>query len=164
MERLQLTSTQQAFVDTSRTELSIQPNDVVQEGTNLVVDDHLQVDNSWFVVVIGGASGCVASYMPTWGDFWIPIDLVNYVTDRAGPNGETMPIFDEQLQARRAKAGDEGLRDATKTERREERAHRRDIREMLRDGLRRLPQEQRKRARDAMRAQGVLGKDDKDDD
>lgn len=154
MERLQLTPEQQTFVETSRAELSIQPNDVVQEGTNLVVDDHVQVDNSWLVVVIGGASGCVASYMPDWGQFWIPIDLVDYVTDRIGPNGETMPIFDEQLQARHAQAAGE----------RRERGQRRDIRGMLRDGLRRLPREQRKHVREVLRAKGVLGRDDDDKD
>lgn len=162
MDRLALTTEQQAEVDAFRLENSVQTSDPVVEGTNLVVDDHLEVDNSWKVVVLSGdGGGAVNSYIPEWGGLIIPIDLVDYVTDRAGPNGETMPIYDEQqLAARAAQASGENPREAARAERREERAHRRDVREMLRDGLKRLPHDQRKHAREVLRDKGVLGKDD----
>lgn len=154
MERLELTPEQQALVDNWREELNIQPNDIVQEGTNLVVDDHLQVDNSWKVVVLGGASGCVASYVPEWGDFWIPIDLVDYVTDRAGPNGQTMPIFDEQLLAARAAVANPQKAAPPKHPK-----PRRSFAQVLRDAVQRKLHAEHDHIMSALRKHGALGKD-----
>jgi hypothetical protein len=80
----------------------------VYKGSNLVPDDHLQIDTSWQGVVLGGEGGLVWFCIPDWGDIIMPIDLVNYVTDRAGPNGETMPIFDPPDEEEETVGGEGG--------------------------------------------------------
>jgi hypothetical protein len=66
----------------------------VYEGSNLVVGDQLEVDHAWRGEVLGGEGGLVWFIIPAWGAPIFPIDLVAYVSDRIGPNGETMPILD----------------------------------------------------------------------
>ena len=163
MQRLVLTQSQHDQIDAKRTELGVQPTDVVVEGSNLVPDDNLRVMDTFDVWVIGADSGLISSYVPDY-DMILPFDIIDHITDRAGPNGETMPIFDPvQAEARTAaKAGGtvQNPKMAAKEERKEERAHRRDIRDMLHDAIKRLPRDQQKPAREKIRAAGVLGKDD----
>jgi hypothetical protein len=94
MDRLDISPEQQAIIDTFKTEQGSTFDPEPAAGSNLIEGDDLEVDNSWKVRVIAGQWGCVACLIPEWGDIILPIDLVDYVSDRAGPNGETMPIFD----------------------------------------------------------------------
>lgn len=94
MERIVLTTEQQATADDFKdTYPYFDPDGNIYTGSNLVVDDDLRIDNSWEGVVLGGEGGCVWFYVPAW-ELILPIDLIDYVTDRAGPDGQTMPIFD----------------------------------------------------------------------
>jgi len=161
MERLQLTTEEQTTIDDFKsTYQDFNPDGLIYEGSNLVVDDHLQIDNSWEGVVLGGQGGAVWFCIPAWGAIILPVDLINYVTDRAGPNNETMPIFDEQQMFASATDATANPQTAAKAKP----GSRRDVKEMLRDALKRMPKEQRKSAREKLRAAGVLGPDDKDDD
>jgi len=94
MERLTISPEQQTIIDTFKAEQGSTFDPEPAEGTNLIEGDDLEVDNSWKVRVIAGQWGCVACIIPEWGDIILPIGLVPYITDRAGPNGETMPIYD----------------------------------------------------------------------
>lgn len=174
MDRLTLTPAQQAFIDAYHTEFNPDPNAEVIPGTNVVVDDHLLLDANNAVIVVGGPSpytpGCFDGFVPLWGELmWVPFtpEFLPYVIDRAGPNGQTMPIYDEEEpEARQAgePAGDP--REAARAERREDRARRRDFREMVRDAIKRMPRERRKHVRGILRAKGILGhdEDERDDD
>lgn len=164
MERLQLNETQQAYAEAYWQDNNVQIGDPALEGTNLVASDHVQIDNSWYAVLLGASvssPGCVDTYIPDWGEFILPmwqIDL--FVTDRAGPNGETMPIYDlQQMAARTADAA--AKPEAAGAERREKRAHRRDLKELLREAIGRLPDDQERRVRQTLRAKGVLGHEDR---
>jgi len=95
MERLEVSEqTRQACDEFKSTYTQFDPDGLIYAGSNLVVDDHLQIDNSWSGVVLGGEGGAVWFCVPDWGDLIMPIGLVDYVTDRAGPGGQGMPIFD----------------------------------------------------------------------
>ena len=94
MERLNISPEQQALIDAYKAEQGSTFDPEVAEGSNLIEGDDLEVDHSWKVRVIGGQWGCVACLIPEWGDAIMAIYLVPSVSDRAGPNGETMPIFD----------------------------------------------------------------------
>lgn len=159
MEKIALTTEDEAAIAAWKTEhdAELLPRPpAVYDGTNLVVGDHLQIDNSWKVVVLGGQDAAVQSYIPEWGGMIMNIALVDYITDRAGPNGETMPIYDEQqVEAR-------GLAKPAAVDKHAQHAHRRDIKEVLRDAIKRLDHKEAKHAREVLRAAGVLGHDDKD--
>jgi hypothetical protein len=107
MERLTLTQTQQDSIAAWLAEKAsdtLNPMTPDVPGTNLVSDDHLEIDHSWKCVVFGGGNAAVYCYVPDW-DFFMNCDLVDYITDRAGPNGETMPVIDPvQMEAMRAAA------------------------------------------------------------
>jgi hypothetical protein len=94
MDRLDISPEQQGLIDAFKAEQASTFDPEVAAGSNLIEGDDLQVDNSWKVRVIAGQWGCVACLVPEWGDAILAIGLVDYVTDRAGPNGEGMPIFD----------------------------------------------------------------------
>jgi hypothetical protein len=108
MERLEITPEQQTIMDDYAAQQTPLPStDPVHADTNLVVGDDLEIDNSWKVRVIGG-DGATGTHciVPEWGNYCANIVLSDYITDRAGPNGETMPIRDEQqMQAMLAKQG-----------------------------------------------------------
>ena len=158
MERLTLTQTQQ---DAVASWLATKANDTLNPvspdvpGTNLVPDDHLEIDGSWYIVVFGGSNGGVCSYVPAWELFFDCFVCQDYVTDRAGPNGETMPIFNPPVQARGAAAPAVAPSSTPAPHK-----HRRDIKEALRDAIKRMPHDQQKHAREVLRTKGVLGKDD----
>lgn len=165
MERLTISEqTQTAMDDFKSTYPQFDPNGLIYAGSNLIVDDHLEIAASWKGVVLGGEGGAVWFCVPDWGDVIMPIDLVAYITDRAGPDGQTMPVFDEQeLQARSAaQASAQNPKHAAKDARHDARAHRRDLKELLRDALQRLPHQEQKHAREVLRAKGVLGKEEKE--
>lgn len=130
MDRIVLTPEQQTKIDEFKDSYEFfDPDGQIYEGSNLVVDDNLQVDNSWEGVVLGGEGGLVWFYVPAW-DLILPIDLVNYVTDRAGPDGQTMPIFDPVVINPQGGGCDEAVARAT--------APRRSFKSTLRDTMRRL--------------------------
>lgn len=160
MDRLTLTTEQAAFLAAYRSQNGVNPADTVQEGTNLVVDDHLRIDGSWNCIAVRGASGVVDIYVPEWGDFIFPCDVVPWVTDRAGPNGETMPIMDEQqLQAMAAKAGGT---DPQRAAAKDERERRRSLQRALRIGIASVDDgAERQRITKRLRELGVLGSDEK---
>jgi hypothetical protein len=124
MDRLTLTQADEAAV--ADTEETTQFDEVVAEGTNLIKGDHVKIADSWDAVIIGGQQTNVWLCVPAWGSYVGPFGgIPDYVTDRAGPNGETMPIRDEQqMQAMLAKAGGANPKHAKK-----------DARERLRDFL-----------------------------
>jgi hypothetical protein len=93
MDRLDISPEQQALIDAYKADNAGTFDPEPAKGTDLVADDDLEIDNSWKVRVIAGQWGCVACIVPEWGDVIFAINLVDYVTDRAGPNGETMPIW-----------------------------------------------------------------------
>lgn len=156
MDRIVLTPEQQAIVDAKRIELNVQPGDPIQEGTNLVQGDSIRVNDSWDVFVVCGESGVVGSFVPAWDNFYCAIDLVESVTDRAGPNGETMPIFDEvQLQAMAARAG--APANPKRAAKQAERDHKKANRELVAAQPNHHTQ---KLLREALKAHGLLGKDD----
>lgn len=109
MDRHTLTPTQQAGIESWMSEKAsdtLNPLSPDVPGTNLVYLDQLEIDHAWWLVVLGGGNGLVYAYVPDW-DVFFNIECVDYVTDRAGPNGETMPVIDPvQMEARlAAKAG-----------------------------------------------------------
>jgi hypothetical protein len=162
MERLTI-STQTAAVigDFKSTYEYFDPDGLIYEGSNLVVDDHLILAEQFAGVVLGGEGGAVWFCIPDADNVIMPINLIDVITDRAGPNGQTMPVFDEvQAQARMAKAAAANPKEAARAEHREERAHRRELKEVLREAIAKLPHDQQKHARQVLRAKGVLGKDD----
>jgi hypothetical protein len=167
MERIDVTPEARAAMADFKAQnpANFDPNDLIYEGSNLVLDDHLQIDSSWQGIVFGGNGGLVWFCIPDWGNMLLPIDLIDYITDRAGPDGQTLPVFDEQqMQARAAKAAaPQNPNQAARAERKEERAHRREVKEVLREAVARLPHDQRKHARQVLRAAGVLGPNDGDD-
>jgi hypothetical protein len=158
MNRLVLTPEEQAAVDDYRTVNNVQPTDTVVDGTNLVIDDHLRVDNAWDVAIVGGTGMFVIAIIPAWGGMILEIDLLNFVTDRAGPNGQTMPIYDPQQELARAAKVAPPV--DPKLAAKDERTDRRGLRKALRDAIERLPADQQKHARQVIRAAGALGKDD----
>jgi hypothetical protein len=95
MDRITVTpETQQACEKFKATHKGLDPDGNIYTGSNLVVDDHLEIDNSWSGIVLGGEGGLVWFCVPNWGNPIMPIDLIKYITGRAGPDGQTMPIFD----------------------------------------------------------------------
>ncbi len=149
MSRLTVSPAQQALIDAFKTENASTFDPEIAAGSTLVEGDHLEIDNSWYVIAIAGQWGCVACMIPDWGDLILAIDLVDYVTDRAGPNGEEMPIFDaQQLQARAA----------SKTQAVEDKHghHRETLRRAVREAIKRLPHDEEKAARDMLKQKGVL--------
>lgn len=158
MNRYTITPEEQTILDDRRAEYGVQMTDVVVPGSNLVVDDHIEVDHAWKIVVIGaGQDGSIDCLMIEWGDLVLRnFDLFDYISDRAGPDGQTMPVIDEQgLQARALKAG--GVAANPKHAAKQ---HRRELKEVLRDAIKRLPHKEEKHAREVLRAAGVLGKDE----
>lgn len=155
MERLNLTQEEQALIEVHRAELGTTSETVIVDGSNLKLGDHLQIDNSWEGVVVGPEAGTVSFYVPAW-PLLFPVDLFDYITDRAGPNGETMPVTDPAPQARGAAAAAPAA-----TPDKHHKPHRRHIKEVLREAIKRLPHDQQKNAREVMVRAGVLGKDDK---
>ncbi|MBA3841085.1 MAG: hypothetical protein H0X39_00420 [Actinobacteria bacterium] len=154
MDRIVLTADQQAIVDNYRTANNVQLTDVVVDGTNLVVDDHLQVDNSWTVITLSGdQQGQVISYIPEWGDLILNIDLVDYITDRIGPQGQIMPIHDPvQAQARTAAVAAK----AAKNPKHATEPHKESLRRALKEAVEKLPHHEQKHAREVLRDKGVL--------
>lgn len=136
MERIVLTSEEQTTVDAFKERYPYLDEDgLIYEGSNLVVDDNLRVDDQWDCWVLGGEGGLVWSYVPLWA-LTLPIDLVPYVTDRIGPAGETMPIFDPlEVNPQCAPAVERALA---------QRAPRRPFAEALRDAVRRLPEHEQR--------------------
>jgi hypothetical protein len=152
MERITLTSEQQAEIEAKRVELGTTPETVIIEGSNLKMDDHLQIDNSWEGVVVGPESGVVCFYVPAW-PLLFAVDIEPYITDRIGPNGEVMPIFDpEQAEARAA-----GKAEAVEADK--ENGHHRTIEQSLKDAIKRLPHDQQSSARKLLKEKGVLKHD-----
>jgi len=159
MDRLTLTTENEAEIAAWKAEHASELDAEVSAGSNLIADDHLQINNDWKVVVIGGQSEAVWSFMPEWpGVPPMLIDLVDFVTDRIGPNGEGLPIFDEtELQARALKAGGENPSDAAEPEH----ERRRKLDQVLREAIKRLPHDEQKHAREVLKQKGVLKLDDK---
>jgi hypothetical protein len=110
MERLTISPEQQSLIDAFKQENEGGFDPEPAAGTNLVEGDDLQIDNDWKVRVIAGQWGCVACLVPEWSNAIMQIALVEgrrtYITDRAGPNGETMPIYDPTPEE--PEAGGEG--------------------------------------------------------
>jgi hypothetical protein len=99
MERQDISSEQQELIDAFKSEQASTFDPEVAAGSNLIEGDDIEVDHLYKMRVIAGQWGCVACLIPEWGDCILPIGLVysresTLITDRAGPNGETMPIFD----------------------------------------------------------------------
>src|SRR4051812_29752044 len=93
MERLTLTEDQQAEIDAKKVELGVEPDTVVFEGTNLMPDDHVEIDDgAWYAVIVGPSTGCIMAFVPDWPAMF-PVDFAKFISDRIGPNGETMPIW-----------------------------------------------------------------------
>lgn len=164
MDRLTLTTEQAAFVAAKRAELGVQPGDPIQAGTNLVQDDTIRINDSWTIYVVCGDAGVIGAYVPEWDNmpgnvephFYCPIDVGDDVTDRAGPDGQTMPIYDAvALEARAAKkAGGANPKKARKLSDHDARVANRDLLAGQTD------KHARQAIRAAMRAHGLLGKDD----
>jgi hypothetical protein len=160
MDRLVLTTEQQTKVDAwlaDKATDTLNPMSADVPGTNLVFDDHVEVASSWKCICFGGGNDAVYAYIPDW-DLFFSIDLVDAVTDRAGPNGQTMPIIDPvQAEARTAaKAAAANPKQAAHAEK----VERRELKQLLKDAIARLPHAEQKHAREVLRAHGVLGKDD----
>lgn len=135
MDRLPLTPEDDAAIADWKVNNTPEALDPVQLGTNLVVDDHVQVDNAWSAVVLGGDGiAGTYSYIPEWGGLTLNIVLSDYITDRAGPNGETMPIVDPpHVEHRHA-----------------------EVARRLLDAVDRLPGRQRAHALEVLRAHGAI--------
>lgn len=156
-----LSPEQLQLIADKRTELGTQPTDAPNPGTNLVQDDWVQIDNSWYAWIVAPDSGCTGSYIPDW-DLYLSIgSLEDYISDRAGPNGETMPIFDPVEAQARAAAKPAG--DPKHAAKGEQHAPRRALQQVLREAIKRLPHNDQKRARQTLRQAGVLGPEDKED-
>jgi hypothetical protein len=99
MDRQSISPEQQGLIDAFKSEQGSTFDAEPAEGSNLIEGDDIEVDNQYKMRVIAGQWGCVACLIPEWGDAILPIGLVysresTLITDRAGPNGEGMPIFD----------------------------------------------------------------------
>jgi hypothetical protein len=94
MDRLDISPEQQGLIDAFKAENGGTFDPEIAGGSNIIEGDDLEVDNSWKVRVIAGQWGCVACIIPEFGNAIMAINLIDFVTDRAGPNGETMPIYD----------------------------------------------------------------------
>ncbi len=157
MERLIVTPETQDAIDAYKLDRggNFDPDGNIYTGSNLVVDDHLQIDSSWSGIVVGGEGGLVHFCIPDWGNLFLPIDLVDYVTDRAGPEGETMPIFDPvQVEARAASKTVAVAPDTTQ----QHGHHRTSLADALRNAIKRLPHDKQQHAREVLRKAGVLEK------
>jgi hypothetical protein len=112
MERLTLDTEQQAYVDGYHTDHSLTPGASCNHaGTNIVIDDHLLMFDTWLCVVLGpsvDSEGCLDIYTPGWGMlFYMPVwGVEGGVNDRAGPNGQTMPVYDEPPEELLARSED----------------------------------------------------------
>lgn len=165
MDRLELTPEQQAYVDgwladkASDTLNPMVTTTPLVPDTNLVQFDQVTIDTTWPPAILLGGDGDVGTYtyIPAW-DYLDNVVLVDSVTDRAGPDGQTMPIFtDEQFQSRVAKAAAKNPKQAAKAERKEQR----DIRRSIRETLDAQPDPKvRKRLHQQLVQHGLLGKDD----
>lgn len=161
MERLELTQAQQDYVNDYRSTYTVDPQAELTEGTNLIVDDHLQVDNNWYAIILGpspDSPGCLDCYIPAWGEFWLPLWQVEvYVTDRAGPNGEVMPVFEVEqplvAQAAAASASAAAHRPPPKPPRRP----RRSLEHVLIEAVQRKVHADQRRILDSLRKQGAIG-------
>jgi hypothetical protein len=76
----------------------VSEGDPAAPGTNLVAGDHVLLVG-WLPIVVYGpapaAEGCFSGgYAPYFGTEPMAF-LTTDITDRIGPNGETMPIVDE---------------------------------------------------------------------
>jgi hypothetical protein len=99
MIRVEPTEDQQAAMDAWRSERNVPTDVVLAVGTNLIVGDLVRIVDAFDGYLVGPepGGGTVYALVPEWGDPIIGFgDLEDYVTDRAGPNGETMPIFDDE--------------------------------------------------------------------
>jgi len=102
MERL--TDINEEPIEAWRAANGVQLGDPAAPGTNLAAGDHVLL--SWFLplVVYGpspDAEGCFNGGYEPWGlvDYnngGPMLFLVSDITGRAGPNGEQMPIVDEE--------------------------------------------------------------------
>jgi hypothetical protein len=126
MNRLTLSPEHQALIDEWRAANNVQPTDVIIPGTNAVVDDHFWLVDSFNFIVAGpGGGNTVQGLVPEWEMFEPMMFDGEAITDRIGPNGETMPMQDEeQMRAMMASTGAENPKTAKK-----------DRREQLRDFL-----------------------------
>jgi hypothetical protein len=161
MERFTLTPDDEAAISAivNDTQNYVTNVNLIIEGTNLVAGDQVTVNDSWTAAIFAGDDGGSAwCCMPQWGSVCLPIaDLADFVTDRAGPNGETMPIYDEvQAQARSA-----AKTQAVEADTKQKHGHHRSLESALRDAIKRLPHDKQKHARETLKKHGVLGgKDD----
>jgi hypothetical protein len=153
MNRLELSAeTIAAIADFKASYEHFDPEGLIYPDSNLVVDDHLEIDGSWSGVVLGGEQLAVWFCVPDWGNAMMPIDLIDYITDRAGPDGQTLPVFDEvQVQARAAAK-------TAAMEPKHAQRHR-TFEQALRDALKKLPHDQQKPTRETLKRVGAL-KDD----
>lgn len=156
MERLPISAEQQALIDAYKAENASTFDPEPAAGSNIVEGDDLEVDNNWKVRVIAGQWGCVACLIPEWGDFIMAVDLVDYVTDRAGPAGQTLPIYDPAPEA--------GMSAAAKTqavtaEPKQKHGRHRSLQDALRDAVKRLAHDQQKTAREKLKQAGVLSEE-----
>jgi hypothetical protein len=76
----------------------VSEGDPAAPGTNLIAGDHVLLVG-WLPIVVYGpapaAGGCFyGGYAPYFGTEPLAF-LTSDITDRIGPNGETMPIVDE---------------------------------------------------------------------
>jgi hypothetical protein len=149
MEREELTPEDRAKCDEfMATYEYFDADGLVYEGSNLVIGDQLEIDHAWRGEVLGGETGLVWFVIPAWGAPIFPIDLIDYVSDRIGPNGETMPIFDEPEINPQCGPSVAAAMARTKP--------RRPFAEVLRDALRRLAPADEHRALLQLAKHGVL--------
>jgi hypothetical protein len=97
MERL--TDIDPATAEPWRTANGVSLGDNAAPGTNLVAGDHVQLAR-WLPIEVYGpspnAEGCFnGGYEPYFGPEPM-IFVLGDITDRCGPNGETMPIYDDE--------------------------------------------------------------------
>jgi len=165
MERNPISEETQQAIDTWQTENNGPSTGPALVGTNLVIGDDLQIDNNWRCFVIGvvpDADAAVVVVIPEWGNYVTGAELLYSISDRAGPNGETMPVMDEpQQQAMMARvAGVADPKVAAKEERQDQRADRRDKKQLYRGILKAAPDGTRQRLRKLFHEKGYLGKED----
>lgn len=157
MDRVVLTPEDQAIIDAWKTEHGTTPTDLVLPDTNLVVDDHLRMVDAFNVVALGNEPGGYAwSY--AWGaifPLWLGQDCED-VTDRAGPNGETMPIFVPPPAPLAARSAASTSQTVSSKAPKKKHAARRELRDFLDD----QKHSTAKLLRKHLIASGVLGKDD----
>lgn len=155
-----------AEIDTYLATNNADPADPVVTGSNVVVRDTLNVDNAWDVYVIGGDGVSPNCYVPAWGGLIMYIDLMAYVTDRAGPNGETMPVIvppeeEPQKMMARGAAEDPAQQTAQASPAPTTARHKqKDFASVVREAVKKLPKDKQKDARAKLQAAGVFGKDE----